>query len=66
MQITVNGESRTLSQALNLVELLEHLHLGERRVAIQLNGDIVPRTRHAMTTVADGDELLIVQAIGGG
>ncbi len=66
MQITVNGESRTLNQALNLVELLEQLHLGERRVAIQLNGDIVPRTRHAATTVADGDELLIVQAIGGG
>ncbi|MDP9142418.1 MAG: sulfur carrier protein ThiS [Pseudomonadota bacterium] len=66
MQITVNGEPRTLTQALNLVELLELLHLGERRVAIQLNGDIVPRTRHAATTVADGDELLIVQAIGGG
>ncbi len=66
MQIIVNGESRTLTQALSLVELLEQLHMGERRVAIELNGEIVPRSRHGSTTVADGDKLLIVQAIGGG
>ncbi len=66
MQIIVNGEPRTLIQALSLTDLLQHLHLGERRVAIELNGEIVPRSRHQTTTVADGDTLLIVQAIGGG
>lgn len=66
MHITVNGESRTLAQTCSLTELLVQLQLGERRVAIELNGEIVPRSRHPTTQVADGDTLLIVQAIGGG
>lgn len=66
MQIIVNGESRTLASALTLDALLDELHMGERRVAIELNGEIVPRTRYGATVLADGDKLLIVQAIGGG
>lgn len=66
MQVRINGESRHLEHSLSLPELLEVLGLGGKRVAIELNGTIVPRSRHADTSVADGDELLIVQAIGGG
>ncbi|HEY1077496.1 MAG TPA: sulfur carrier protein ThiS [Fontimonas sp.] len=66
MQIVINGETRTLAQALTLVELLDELNMGERRVAIELNGEIVPRTRYGATMLADDDKLLIVQAIGGG
>lgn len=66
MQITVNGESRRFDTPLKLAELLRRLDLGERRVAVEINGEIVPRSRHAQTRLAEGDEVLIVQAIGGG
>ncbi|MFA5941297.1 MAG: sulfur carrier protein ThiS [Sinimarinibacterium sp.] len=66
MQITVNGESRRLDRPTTIAELLAALQLGERRVAVERNGEIVPRSRHASTPLADGDELLVVHAIGGG
>lgn len=66
MQITVNGEKRRYEQAPTLPRILDDLHLGQRRIAVELNGEILPRSRHAGTTLADGDELLIVHAIGGG
>lgn len=66
MQITVNGESRRFDTPLTLAELLRRLDLGERRVAVEINGEIVPRSRHAQTSLAEDDEVLIVQAIGGG
>src|SRR3546814_15062691 len=66
MQVRINGESRHLEHSLSLPELLEFLDLGGKRVAVEHNGVIVPRSRHANTHVCDGDELLIVQAIGGG
>lgn len=66
MHVRINGESRPLEPACRLDVLLESLDLGGRRVAVELNGEIVPRSRHAQTVLQDGDELLIVQAIGGG
>lgn len=66
MQLTVNGEPRTLADALNIDELLAALQLGGKRVAVEVNGSIVPRSQHAGTALRDGDEVLIVQAIGGG
>lgn len=66
MQVRINGESRHLEHSLALPELLDVLDLGGKRVAIEHNGVIVPRSRYAETQVHDGDELLIVQAIGGG
>lgn len=66
MSITVNGETRLFSAPLALPALLTELQLGERRVAVEINGEIVPRSQHAQTTVQDGDEILIVHAIGGG
>src|SRR3546814_14994931 len=66
MQVRINGESRHLEHSLSLPELLEFLDLGGKRVAVEHNGVIVPRSRHANTHVCYGDELLIVQDIGGG
>ena len=66
MQITVNGETRALPAAQTLAELIEALDLGGRRIAVERNGEIVPRSRYESTPLADGDELLVVHAIGGG
>lgn len=66
MDILLNGETRTLAAPVNLIELLREEGLGERRVAIEVNGEIVPRGRHAETTLAEGDKVEIVHALGGG
>ena len=66
MQVTINGEARQLQAAASLRQMLEALQLGDQRVAVELNGAIVPRSRHDSVALADGDEVLIVQAIGGG
>lgn len=66
MNILLNGEPRALTAATNLIELLRAEGLGERRVAVEINGEIVPRGRHADTALADGDKVEIVHALGGG
>ena len=64
--LTVNGEPRRFERPLNCRELLEHLNLAGKRIAIERNGEIVPRSRHADEMLADGDTLEIVVAVGGG
>lgn len=66
MQILLNGEPRELPDGLSVADLLERLELGGRRVAVELNLEIVPRSRHALTPLRDGDRLEVVHAIGGG
>jgi len=66
MQIVINGQSRDAAEPLGLPRLIEELKLGDRRVAIELNGAIVPRSAWPQTRLADGDRIEIVQAIGGG
>ncbi len=64
--LTVNGEPRRFEQSLTCQQLLERLELGGKRVALECNGEIVPRSRHAAHLLADGDRLEIVVAVGGG
>jgi len=64
--LTVNGEAHQFERALNCRELVERLNLGGKRIAIERNGEIVPRSRHADEMLADGDTLEIVVAVGGG
>jgi len=66
ISITINGEPRQLETPLNCAELLVRLELAGKRVALERNGEIVPRSRHAEQQVADGDRLEIVVAVGGG
>lgn len=66
MQLTVNGNPQPLSEGLTVAALLEALRLADRRVAVELNGEIVPRSQAGGTWLNDGDRVEIVHAIGGG
>ena len=66
MQIQLNGEPRTLDDAPTIAELLERSGYGARRVAVEVNRAIVPRSAHATHRVADGDRVEVVTAFGGG
>lgn len=66
MDITLNGEARTLPAALTVSGLLKTEQLAERRVAVEVNGEIVPRSRHGEHVLNDGDRIEIVHALGGG
>lgn len=62
----VNGERLTLSAGTTIAELLAARGWAGKRVAVERNGEIVPRSLHAQTTLAEGDVLEIVVAVGGG
>ena len=66
MDIRLNVETRTLPSTQTLQQLVEAEGLAERRVAIEVNGEIVPRSRHAEHLLRDGDIVEIVHALGGG
>ena len=66
MQITVNGESTELPEGATAQGLVELLKLTGRRLAMEVNGEIVPRSQHATRTLATGDRIEIVHAVGGG
>ena len=66
IQLSVNGESRQLAANASLTDLLESLELAGKRVAVEKNGEIVPRSRYPHTALANGDRLEIVVAVGGG
>ena len=65
MDIVINGQARDVAAA-TVLELLQAQGLADRRVAVEVNGEIVPRSRHAQERLADGDRLEIVVAVGGG
>jgi sulfur carrier protein len=66
MDITVNGQSRSVSDGASLEQLLADLGYTGRRLAIEINREIIPRSAHAETRLRPGDRVEIVQAIGGG
>lgn len=66
MQILVNGEAFEAEEALTLSRLTEQLGLAGKRIAIELNLDIIPRSEHPTTRLQAGDRVEIVHAIGGG
>ncbi len=66
MQIEVNGKQRVVSDGLTASELVKLLELTGRRVAVELNGEILPRSQHVVHTLNDGDRVEIVHAVGGG
>ena len=66
MKIELNGQPRELATGTTLSLLLASEGLAERRVAIEVNGEIVPRGRHASHTLRAGDRVEIVHALGGG
>lgn len=66
MNITLNGEKRQFDPGLTVLGLIEQLGYQGKRIAVERNGEIVPRSAHADTPLADGDALEIVVAVGGG
>lgn len=66
MNIQINGEARSLSGPISLQALLDSEGLAERRVAVEVNGEIVPRSRHGEQLLQQGDIVEIVHALGGG
>ena len=67
MELIVNGALRRLTPApATIAELVRALDLEGKRIAVERNGEIVPKSRYADTPLSDGDRLEIVGAVGGG
>ena len=66
MRIILNGQSRQISDSSSVQTMLEEMQLQDRRVAVEVNQEIVPRTLHAQVILAEGDQVEIIQAVGGG
>jgi sulfur carrier protein len=66
IQVTVNGAAHRFEQPVNVRELLEKLAMAGKKVAVERNGEIVPRGRHHEVVLQNGDRLEIVAAVGGG
>ncbi len=64
--VSINGEARQFSAPITVAALIEQMQLVGKRIALERNGEIVPRSRFADQMLADGDELEIVVAVGGG
>ena len=66
MQLIINGESRELDDGISIAQLLEQSDLAAKRIAVEVNTAIIPKSRHAETQLHDGDKIEIIHAIGGG
>jgi sulfur carrier protein len=64
--VTINGTTRQLPDSNNVAALIEEMGLTGKRIALERNGEIVPRSRFATQQLADGDKLEVVVAVGGG
>ncbi|MBK1702227.1 sulfur carrier protein ThiS [Thiococcus pfennigii] len=66
MQITVNGAPTEVREDLTVAALIEHLDLAGRRLAVEVNAEIVPRSRFEQHRLAPADRIEIIHAVGGG
>jgi sulfur carrier protein len=66
IQVIVNGATQRFDHPLDVAALLEQLAMAGKKVAVERNGEIVPKSAHARTLIGDGDQLEIVVAVGGG
>jgi sulfur carrier protein len=66
LDVIVNGESRALTGPLSISQLIQDMELQGKRIAIEINGEIVPASQHCSVQLSDGDNVEIVGAIGGG
>jgi sulfur carrier protein len=66
MEIIVNGEPRTVEPPITVAELVAQLSLAGKRIAVERNGEIVPRSQHDRIAIDAGDRLEVVVAVGGG
>ena len=66
MQITLNGDAHEVAGPLTVSELLDQLNIDARRVAVERNLVVLKREAYAQTVIAEGDEIEIVNFVGGG
>jgi sulfur carrier protein len=66
MRVTVNGSGREVAEGTTVRALIELLELDGGPVAVERNGDVIPRAQHASTELAEGDVVEIVHFVGGG
>lgn len=66
MRVTLNGEPRELPEGLTVADLLADLGLGGRRIAVEINREVLPRERYPERPLRDGDTVEIVHFLGGG
>lgn len=66
MQVTINAETKELPEACSVAQMIELLSLQNKRLAVEINKELVPRSEFASHQIQEGDEIEIVQAIGGG
>ena len=66
IEIVVNGKGQSHPAPLSVAELLHEMALGGKKVAVERNGEIIPRGSHGAILLTDGDRLEIVVAVGGG
>jgi sulfur carrier protein len=64
--IRVNGEARTVRAGASVADLVAALGLAGRKLAVAVNREVVPRARHALHRLAEGDRVVILEAVGGG
>lgn len=66
MEIFINGNRQQVTDHCSIAALIEHLELYNKRIAIEVNESIIPRSQHKTHILSNGDRLEIVEAIGGG
>ena len=64
--LSINGKPHRFDDGINVAQVLERLALNGKRLALEKNGEIVPRSRFTQELLYDGDKLEIVIAVGGG
>ena len=66
IQLTNNGQPQQFEAPINVAQLIDHLALHGKRIAIERNGEIVPRSQFSQQMLVHGDQLEVVAAVGGG
>jgi sulfur carrier protein len=66
IDVVINGQSRSVNVGTTVAQLISELGLGDRRVAVERNRNVVPRAEHATTVLSEGDRLEVVTFVGGG
>ena len=66
MELIINGDQRLIDSSYSLMDLLVSLEMTQGQIAIELNGEIIPKSTFQQQQLSDGDKIEIIQAIGGG
>jgi len=66
MEIEINGLQMKIHQSLTVDELISSLNYLNKKIAIEVNGEIIPRSTYSNKIIVDGDKVVIINAVGGG